>query len=133
MKRLVLVDGNALLHRAYHAVPPFTTNLLLCLRWYNRIIMKVNLDQIKKRALPILKEEGATRAALFGSVVRGEATENSDIDILVDLPRGKSLFDLAGLQMKLTKALGSEVDVVTYNSLNPLLKDYILKDQLRIL
>lgn len=95
--------------------------------------MKVSLDQIKEKALPILKEEGATRAALFGSVARGEATESSDIDILVDLPRGKSLFDLAGLQMKLTEALGSEVDVVTYNSLNPLVKDYILKDQLRIL
>ena len=95
--------------------------------------MKMNLEEIKKKAIPILKEEGAIRAALFGSVVRGEDTEDSDIDILVDLPRGKSLFDLAGLQMKLKKVLGREVDVVTYNSINHLLKDYILKDQFRIL
>lgn len=95
--------------------------------------MKSDLDQIKKKAAPILKQKGATRAALFGSVVRGETTEDSDIDILVDLPRGKSLFDLAVLQMKLTEALGREVDVITYNSINPLLKDYILKDQLQII
>ncbi|MCL5783946.1 MAG: nucleotidyltransferase family protein [Patescibacteria group bacterium] len=95
--------------------------------------MKLNLDQIKKKAQPILEEEGVTRAAIFGSVVRGEAKEGSDIDILVDLPRGKSLFDLAGLQIKLAEALGQEVDVITYNSINPLLKDSILKNQFPIL
>lgn len=95
--------------------------------------MKTNINEIKKKALPILKEEGVTKAALFGSVVRGEARENSDIDILVDLPRGKSLFDLAGLQIRLKEALGQEVDVITYNSLHPLLKDSILKSQIPIL
>lgn len=95
--------------------------------------MKLDLEQIKKKIIPILKAGGATRAALFGSAARGEATEDSDIDILVDLPRGKSLFDLAGLQLKLTETLGREVDVITYNSINPLLKDYILKDQLQII
>ena len=93
----------------------------------------INIAEIKKKITPILKKEGVTRAAFFGSVARGEATEKSDIDILVDLPRGKSLFDLAGLQLELTEELGNEVDVITYNSLNPLLKDYILKDQLPIL
>lgn len=93
----------------------------------------LNITEIKRKIMPILQEEGVTRAALFGSIVRGEATEKSDIDILVDLPRGKSLFDLAGLQMRLTEELGNKVDVITYNSLNPLLKDYILKDQLPIL
>lgn len=95
--------------------------------------MKVNLEEIKKKIVPILKEEGATRAALFGSVVRGEATKKSDVDILVDLPRGKTLFDLAELHIKLKKALGREVDVITYNSINHLLKDYILRDQFPIL
>ena len=95
--------------------------------------MKLNMNDIKDKAVPILKQEGITRAALFGSVVRGEASEDSDIDVLVDLPRGKSLFDLAGLQMKLKEVLGREVDVITYNSINPLLKDYILKDQFQII
>lgn len=91
-----------------------------------------NVNEIKKQIMPILKQEGVTRAALFGSVVRGQTTKESDIDILVDLPRGKSLFDLAGLQIKLEQKLGNKVDVITYNSLNPLLKDYILKNQFPI-
>lgn len=95
--------------------------------------MQININQIKEKALPILKEEGVLRAALFGSVVRGEGTDDSDVDILVDLPRGKSLFDLAGLQLKLEEVLGREVDVITYNSVHPLLRNYILKDQLQIL
>ena len=93
----------------------------------------INAEEIKQKAMPILKEEGATRAALFGSVVRGEAKEDSDIDILVDLPRGKTLFDLAGIKIRLEESLGREVDVITYNSIDPLIRDYILKDQLRII
>ena len=92
-----------------------------------------NVEDIKQRAIPILKKEGTTRAALFGSVVKGEMREDSDIDILVDLPRGTSLFDLAGLKIELEESLGRDVDVITYNSIDPLLKDNILKGQLRII
>lgn len=92
--------------------------------------MKVrDREEIKEKAVPILKEEGAIRAALFGSVAREEADEDSDVDILVDLPRGKSLFDLAGLKIRLEESLGREVDLVTYNSIYPKLKEYILKEQ----
>jgi hypothetical protein len=62
-------------------------------------------------------------------VARGEAGEDSDVDILVDLPRGKSLFDLAGLKIELEKSLGRKVDLVTYNSIYPRLKEFVLKDQ----
>lgn len=95
--------------------------------------MKMSLDQIKKKVAPILKEEGATRAALFGSVVRGEATEKSDIDILVDLPGEKSLFDFAGLQLKLEEALGKKIDLVEYSTIKPGLKAYILNSQFQII
>ncbi len=96
--------------------------------------MKIaSIEEIKQKAIPVLKREGAVRAALFGSVVRGEAREDSDIDILVDLPRGKSLFDLAGLKIKLEESLGRDVDVITYNSIDPLLKDNIMKNQLQII
>lgn len=94
---------------------------------------KVALEEIKKKAVPILKKEGATRAALFGSVVRGEARGDSDIDILVDLPRGKSLFDFVGIQLKLEEALGSKVDLVEYSTIKPRLKPYILNNQISIL
>lgn len=95
--------------------------------------MKANLEDIKKKALPILKQAGVTRSSLFGSYVRGENKLDSDVDILVDLPRGKSLFDLVDLQMQLEKALGRGVDIITYNSIHPLLKNYILKEQVPIL
>ena len=95
--------------------------------------MKANLEEIKNKALPILKQAGVTRSSLFGSYVRGESKEKSDIDFLVDLPRGKSLFDLVELQMNLEEALGKKTDVVTYRSLHPLLRDRILKEQVRIL
>lgn len=96
--------------------------------------MKVmNLDEIKRKALPILKEAGVTRSAIFGSYVRGEAKGDSDIDILVDLPRGKSLFDFVDLQLKLEEALGRKVDLVEYQALKPRLKPYILSEQVQIL
>lgn len=95
--------------------------------------MKKNLEDIKKKALPILKEVGVSRSSLFGSIVRGETRKDSDIDMLVELPKGRSLLDLVRLQRKLEEALGKKVDVVTYSSIHPLLKDYILRDQLPIL
>lgn len=92
-----------------------------------------NLEEIRNKVLPILKQMGVIRSSLFGSYVRGENKEDGDVDILVDLPRGKSLFDLVELQMKLEKVLGKKIGVVTYKSLHPLLKDRILVEQTQIL
>ncbi len=92
-----------------------------------------NLEQIVKEALPVLEKAGVTKAALFGSYVRGDNTTNSDVDILVDLPRGKTLFDLVGLKQDLEEVLQKKVDVVEYEGLHPLLKNSILKDQYPIL
>lgn len=91
------------------------------------------IEQIKKKVLPILEQAGVKRSSIFGSYVRGDQTEGSDIDILVELPKGSSLLDLIGLEMELKKVLGKKVDLLTYNSINPLLKNYIQKDQLQIL
>lgn len=94
---------------------------------------QATLEQIKKQALPVLKEAEVKRAALFGSYVRGEDTNKSDIDILVDFPRGKTLLDLVDLKMTLEKKLRRKVDVVTYEGIHPLLKDSILNSQYPIL
>ena len=88
---------------------------------------------IKKNIAEVLKKNGVKRAALFGSVVRGEAAEGSDIDILVEFEGRKSLLDLAGLKMEIQDILGKKVDILTYGSLHPLLKDRILKEQVVIL
>lgn len=95
--------------------------------------MKQSIEEIKKVALPILREANVERSALFGSVARGEAGAESDIDILVDLPDDKSLFDLVELKEKLEQALGNNVDIVTYRSISPLIKERILSEQVPIL
>lgn len=95
--------------------------------------MGVDLDTIKEKVLPILKDAGVTRSSIFGSYVRGENREDSDIDMLVELPKGKSLLDLVGLEMKLEEALGKKVDLLTYKSISPYLKEYIQRDQVQIL
>lgn len=95
--------------------------------------MKSNIDQIKNTAIPILKQEGVLKAALFGSYVRGEEKEDSDIDMLVEVPKGTGLFSFVDLQHKLQAALGKKVDLVTYRSIHPLLRDRILKEQIPLL
>lgn len=95
--------------------------------------MNEPIEKIKQKVVPILKEAGVTRSSIFGSYVRGEQREDSDIDILVDLPKGLSLFDVVELQYKLEDALGKKVDLVQYDTIKPRLKDYILSQQVSIL
>ena len=95
--------------------------------------MKVSIQQIQSKAVPILKEAGVIRSALFGSVVRGEAGDASDIDVLVEFPKGKSLFDFVGLKLKLESVLGKKVDLVEYSAIKPRLKSSILNNKVQIL
>lgn len=95
--------------------------------------MKINLEAIKRKARPILIDAGITKSAVFGSYVRGENTEKSDIDILVEVPKGMSLFDMGGLQMELEEVLGKKVDLVNYKTIKSGLKSYILNEQVQIL
>ena len=95
--------------------------------------MTATLKNVTSKVLPVLKEAGVTKSSLFGSYVRGDYRTDSDVDILVELPKGNSLLDLVRLEKKLEKALGKKVDLLTYNSVHPLLKDHIKKDQLQIL
>ena len=89
----------------------------------------MTIKTIKKQMIPILKRQGVTKAALFGSAVRGEMKKKSDIDLLVKLEKNKSLFDLVGLKLDLEKKLKRKVDVLTYKGINYRLKDTILNEQ----
>jgi predicted nucleotidyltransferase len=91
--------------------------------------MKRHVQQIRKKILPTLRRYDVTRAAVFGSFARGETTKRSDIDLLIEFKGEKSLLDLAGLKIALQELLKTKVDVLTYNSLHPLLKDRILSEQ----
>ncbi len=92
---------------------------------------RMNIEEIKKRILPIVRKHEVQKASLFGSFVRGEQTEDSDIDILVEFKdrENKTLLDLVGLELELQEILNRKVDVLTYRSIHPFLKDYILKEQ----
>jgi predicted nucleotidyltransferase len=83
-----------------------------------------------KRAdiLRLAHQYGATRLRVFGSVIRGTATEHSDIDFLVAFEPDRSLLDLIGFKQDLQELLGRKVDVVSEGGLSPYLKDRILHE-----
>lgn len=94
---------------------------------------QASVDEIKQKAVPILKKAGVTRSSIFGSYVRGEEKETSDIDMLVDFPKGKSLFDFIGLRLELEDRLNKKVDLGEYSTIKPRLRDHILKEAVQIL
>lgn len=92
----------------------------------------------KDRVLDLLNthrdrlDEYAVKALfLFGSVARGEATSESDVDLLVEFDRPVGLFTLLGLQSYLEELLGCSVDLGTPNSLRPHLRETVLKEAIR--
>ncbi len=90
------------------------------------------LNRIKKIIIPILKKNGVVKAGIFGSYARGEQKKKSDVDILVQPPKGMGL-EFVGMKLDLEKKLRKKVDLLTYNSLSPYLKEYILADEVKIL
>jgi uncharacterized protein len=76
----------------------------------------------------IAAAHGARNVRVFGSVPRCEAGVDSDLDLLVDMAAGRSLFDLVALSDDLEEALGVDVDVVTEGSLSPYLRERILAE-----
>lgn len=82
----------------------------------------------RSEILALAAKHGASNVRLFGSVVRGEDLEDSDVDFLVDMQENRSLFDLIGLQQDIEKAIGRKVDVLTPNGINRHLKDRIMDE-----
>ena len=78
--------------------------------------------------LRIATEYGAYNVRIFGSVARGEDDEKSDIDFLVNMEKGRSLFDLGGLLMDLQDLLGHDVDVVTEKGLRERIRERVLRE-----
>jgi predicted nucleotidyltransferase len=76
----------------------------------------------------IATAHGARNVRVFGSAGRDEADASSDLDLLVDMSEGRSLFDLVALTDELEKVLGIEVEVVTEGGISPCLRDRILAE-----
>ena len=94
--------------------------------------MSPTIKTIKKMSVPILRKAGVRTAAVFGSAAGGESDKKSDIDMLVEVPLGTSLLDLVSLEIKLGEKLGKKVDIGTYKSVHPYLKDRIFSEAITI-
>lgn len=92
-----------------------------------------NVEKLKKKLLPILKQHQVSRAAIFGSLATGTAKETSDLDLLVEFEGKKSLLDLVALKLDLEAEINRNVDVLTYQALNPLIKKRVLAQEVRVL
>ncbi|MGH8067341.1 MAG: nucleotidyltransferase family protein [Candidatus Entotheonellia bacterium] len=86
------------------------------------------LQDKREAILQIAARHGARNVRVFGSVARGEADEQSDIDFLVDMEPGRSLLDLGGLLVDLQDLLGQNVDVVTERGLKPRIRERVLHE-----
>lgn len=71
------------------------------------------IEDLKTILTPIARRYGLQKLSVFGSVARGEATEKSDVDLLVDLPKGWGLFELGGLYCDIEEVLTCPFDLVT--------------------
>jgi uncharacterized protein len=96
--------------------------------------MENNILELKKKILPILKKHDVVKAGFFGSFARqNDFNKKSDIDLLIQYSKEKSLYEFVGLKIDLEDNIGFKFDIVTYDSVHDLLKKQILKDEVRIL
>ncbi|HET6246652.1 MAG TPA: nucleotidyltransferase family protein, partial [Tepidisphaeraceae bacterium] len=70
----------------------------------------------------------ASNIRIFGSVARGDATDTSDLDLIVHFDAGRSLFDHGGLVMDLAELLGTKVDVIDEDGMRPEFREHVAKE-----
>jgi uncharacterized protein len=86
------------------------------------------LQDKREEILRIARAHGAQNVGVFGSVSRGEAGTESDVDLLVKLEPGRSLLDLIAIKQELEDLLGREVDLVTEDAVSPYIREQVLKE-----
>lgn len=95
-------------------------------------LVHLHPELLLEAATPVLKamaaERGYGKLAVFGSIARKQARIDSDIDLLVEAPKGSSSFDFVEFKMLLEEVLGREIDLVDYGGLKPRLDDDIRRE-----
>jgi predicted nucleotidyltransferase len=89
--------------------------------------MKLNAEQ-KQKIIEICKRNDISYCGVFGSFARGEATEESDIDLLVKFSKTKGLFDFYGIEEELKKTLKRDIDLATEPMISNRIKANVFKD-----
>ncbi len=95
-------------------------------------MMNPLIEHHRRQILTPAAARGITNVRLFGSMASGEITGTSDVDLLVELPPGRSGFALGGFLMDVQDLLNREVDVVTEASLHPRIRDKVLRQAIRL-
>ncbi|RPI58904.1 MAG: hypothetical protein EHM56_00490 [Chloroflexi bacterium] len=85
-----------------------------------------------KKLLEICQSNDVEMVGVFGSVARGEASAQSDIDLLVRFSKRKSLLEMVKLEREVSTALGRKVDLLTEGAISPYLRDRV-KRELRVI
>lgn len=93
----------------------------------------MDIQEITTAIRPVLEQADIVHAAIFGSLARGDAGKDSDIDLLVEFRGEKTLLDIVALKQELEHILGRNVDVLTRRAVSPLLRDQIEAEALPIL
>ena len=97
----------------------------------SRTLGDMTVEEIRAKLAPHREEltaMGVGSLAVFGSIARGEAREDSDVDLLVELNRSMGLFEYAGIQVRLEEILGCEVDLVDRRGLKPYVRKSVLAE-----
>lgn len=94
--------------------------------------MVKSVVKIKSAIGPLLKRAGVKRSALFGSFARGDYKKHSDIDIIVEFKKEIGLFGLSDLKDKLERKLKRPVDILTFDSISPFLRQQIEKEKIML-
>lgn len=88
-----------------------------------------DIKQTLRATKPLLLEQyRVTEVGIFGSYARGEQTQTSDVDVLIDYEQAPTLFKLVELREYLAGVVGVKVDVVTKNGLKPRIRERVLSE-----
>ena len=88
----------------------------------------VLIERFRNEILSLAARHGASNVRVFGSLARGEDSEHSDLDLLIQLGEDRSLLDVVGLKLDLEDLIHCPVDVVTEGALSPYIRDRVLAE-----
>ena len=91
------------------------------------------IQKIKEEIVPILKEAGVLKSALFGSIVRNESHIDSDIDILIETSKPVSIFVILRMEKELGLITKRKIDIVEYSAIKQSIKQNILREAIPLL
>ncbi|HTV47262.1 MAG TPA: nucleotidyltransferase family protein [Phycisphaerae bacterium] len=92
------------------------------------VITRKDILKHRDEILALAKRYGASNVRIFGSVARGDATDESDLDLIVRFEPGRSLFDQGGLLMDLQELLGVKVDLISENGIRDRWRQHLMQE-----